>query len=825
MLLTNRNVVEIFNEGPSLLDFLPYADEKEGVFIQVDGSLGKVWELGLPGCELASSEVLGLVSSQLAGMISTLSPRLCGQVILWSDCKSGRLFKDYLKLTGSEQSETMRLATEAKVEHMENVVRPRQLRVFLTMRYFPQYRQSAWPGMARMYLSGNTPVPNDSAVCGREEFVKMLAPLENGLSAAGFNLVSFKRNDLVVLLYRILNPRHSLKNEKCVFFDGFIRDQILYNAPKACGSGFMMDSCHTRVVTLKELPAKTWPGMFAGTAGGLMPVLDACREFMLVCNFIVPDQSAALSRIKFQKSFAFVQRTSSLGDISEEAVHKKEELSQIISESFKGGRSIVYSRMHVVPFADTAEDAERAADSIAARMNAAGADCLKEEIIAPSLFLSCLPLNFDQACDQFVRRTRRLLADNFSDMLPVYGAFRGTRTPAAMYLNRRNEPAQVDFFDADTNPHAVIIGASGAGKSFFTNDLIYQNYRLGSYFFVLDKGHSYRKTCEVLDGQYVSFEMDAPLCINPFFRKPSAENRAFLVDMLAMMASGGDERDRLGREERGVLQLAISRAYELYPDREVVLSDVVDLLKTADDLDQGMMTDIGRRLALRLMPFTRQGQYGQFFDGPNRFSSRGRFTVFELAQLSRYPDLQLVVLLNIMFYISNFVAEEDMVARRKYLIIDEAWQLLKMSNTADFIANAFKTFRKYRCSAVAVTQEAADLLQQQAGSAVLANTANKIFLKQDPSLLENFKVSLSLNDDTLQLLKSLQTVKGQYSEALVITPSASGVVRLVPDPFLYWAANTEPRNNEYLKSVQAKMGQGLLAALQACAREYPYGLR
>ena len=659
-----------------------------------------------------------------------------------------------------------------------------------------------------------------------ETFLKLVVPFENALRATGMLLKVLDADDVIHFLYRVLNPRRSLQVKKEKTAGRFIRDQILYNAPLAEGRGFVLDGRHTRVVTLKELPSRTWAGMVTCSSGNGPSLLDVCREFLVVMNFIIPDQSQALARLKFQKAFAFIQRTSSLGDISEEAVQKKEELSSLISESFKGGRAVVYGRVHFIPFAATADEADRSADAFIASLSRLGAEGLKEEIIAPSLFLSCLPLNFDHAYDHFVRRTRRLLADNFSDLLPWYGAFRGTRTPAALYLNRRAETVGIDFFDSDTNPHAVIIGASGAGKSFLTNDLIYQNYRLGAYFFVLDKGHSYRKTCEVLSGQYVSFEMDKPLCINPFYRRPTAETQAFLVEMLAMMASGGDERDRLGREERGLLQISILKAYEQNPDREVILSDIVKVLKDPFCSEaKGLPADMGQRLALCLTPFTKDGQYGQFFDGPNELSSCGRFTVFELAQLSRYPDLQLVVLLNIMFFITNFVSESAVVAERKFLIIDEAWQLLKMSNTADFIANAFKTFRKYRCSAVAVTQEAGDLLQQKAGGAVLANTSNKIFLRQDPSLIEGFKRELSLSEESTALLRSLNMVKGQYSEALVITPSSSGVIRLVPDPFLYWAANTEPRNNEYLNVVRERLGGDLLAALKQCAKEHPYGVR
>ena len=89
-----------------------------------------------------------------------------------------------------------------------------------------------------------------------------------------------------------------------------------------------------------------------------------------------------------------------------------------------------------------------------------------------------------------------------------------------------------DFFDSNTNPHAIVIGASGAGKSFLVNDFILQNARLDAHFFVLDKGDSYRKLCQILGGRYIRFELNDPVTINPFLKEPDAEHLAFLVTVI-----------------------------------------------------------------------------------------------------------------------------------------------------------------------------------------------------------------------------------------------------------------------------------------------------
>ena len=260
-------------------------------------------------------------------------------------------------------------------------------------------------------------------------------------------------------------------------------------------------------------------------------------------------------------------------------------------------------------------------------------------------------------------------------------------------------------------------------------------------------------------------------------------------------------------------------------DEEVTLSDVVDKLKShACNRMLGIGESIGLKLALRLTRFTKEGQYGKFFDGKNQFNLGTKFTVFELGNLSSHSDLQLVVLLNIMYFITNFVSSAEMKPKRKFLLIDEAWSLLRLKNTADFITNSFKTYRKYHCSAVAITQEIVDLIGKDCGIAIQANAANKVFLKQEPNIVDSLKTFASLSDKEIELLKSVETQKGKFSEALIISDTSRGVIRLVPDPFLYWLATSDARDNEYLENEVQKHGGRYLEAISKCAKERPYGV-
>jgi hypothetical protein len=113
---------------------------------------------------------------------------------------------------------------------------------------------------------------------------------------------------------------------------------------------------------------------------------------------------------------------------------------------------------------------------------------------------------------------------------------------------------------------------------------------------------------------------------------------------------------------------------------------------------------------------------------------------------------------------------------------------------------------------------------KESGIAIQANAANKVFLKQEPNVVDSLKTFASLSDKEIELLKSVETQKGRFSEALMISDTSRGVIRLVPDPFLYWLATSDAKDNEYLENKAQEFAGKYLDALLECAKEKPYGL-
>ena len=842
MPLKTEQIQAVFDEGYSFVDLLPYVEYKDGVFILSDGSLGKVWEISLYETEGKDKEYLISLSAQLENIFNRIPAEdLACQIILISSNQVQSKLNAYENY--NEGSDCSTIFSKGKVKHFKessqgclesriNQIIPKRIEVFLSLRFFPKWMTpSFWEKTIGILKSKGVSLEDITYKKDhyQRDFNKYSNLVEGVLQGSGINYQAIDDQKLINLIYSFLNPKRSIDIPKCPINNRTIlREQLLYNTPLTTPYGFVFEGHHMRMVSLKELPSETTPGMFSRELyeGLSFCILDIPSDLMVVINFTVPALQVAMDHLQIQKSFAFMHQDNWIGDKSVEVLEKKKELDETLTDLFKSGQKIVHARIHFMVRNQKEEKSEEDANQIINILNRLKCEGIKEELIGASLFLTCLPLNFDPHFEKFIRRSRRMIASNVADMLPLYGSLKGTKTPSQVYLNRRGEMVFLDFFDSNINPHGVVIGASGAGKSFFMNDFILQNDRLGAHYFVLDKGDSYKKLSAILEGQYISFDINDPIKINPFINEPTPENLSFLMSLLSQMASGGDERDRLNREEEGLLQKAVCKAYEnKVLNKEITLSDVVAILNDNHFNETfGINSLMGPTLALRLTPFTRKGPYGGFFDGNNEFKINGRFTVFELANLSAYPDLQLAVLLNLMFFMTAFVSSREMKPKRKYLLIDEAWSLLKVKNTADFITNAFKTFRKYRCAVVAITQELADLTRYETGLAIIANASNKVFLKQESSLIDLLKDRLSLPISILEALKTVSTLKGKYSEAFVITDSSCGIIRLIPDPFLYWAANSEPRNNEYLLTKVKDCQGDFIKAINLCAKEYPYGL-
>ena len=674
----------------------------------------------------------------------------------------------------------------------------------------------------------------------REELVELREACEATLSAAQ---LGYERLDCAGIhreVSRLLQPWQ--RQVRCYSPEEPMREQLL-GVPAWTteeGSwGFGPDETiaqedgehawQARVMSLQQAPSRTYAGMLSSlhAPGDVEPF--APWEVMpdlpltIVTQVGVPDQAEERGRLRQKRNFAYLQRNSMFGE-DPEKVRVREELDRIMQDS---SSHVLHTRTHLVLWGR----ADRSMRSTLAMLTQSGRrlglEFLPESTLGPQLFLQCLPLGLDLVYprDQFLRRSRRIPSLSAAHLLPVYGDFRGTRTPVQLYINRRGEPVTCDFFDSSTAPHTIVSGKSRSGKSFLVNHLIQQTLPLGATTVILDRWASYDTTCEVYKGTYVEIDLDTPVCFNPFAGDLGSAHRTFLLALIDQMASGvsGADAVGLGQIEKAVCSQALAAFAERHaserPGDEPLFRDFHALLKKPPFEDDGH----GATIALRLAQYLGSGEYAGFIDGQNEVDLSGNLTVFELAKLDKAKDLQSVLLLTLMYRLMQHVTNPLARTQRKYFILDEVWALLRHDSAAAFLEEAARALARFRCCAIFMSQQLTDFHSKTA-QAIKNNSGNFLFLQQNPEEVAAVSELFDLTEQESRLLRLVHR-RDHWSEGYLWQPEgAGGVIRLVPDPFLRWMVSQRPDEKAVREQLQAELGGDLTAAITQLARQYPLGL-
>ena len=584
-----------------------------------------------------------------------------------------------------------------------------------------------------------------------------------------------------------------------------------------------------RVMSLQQAPTRTYPGMLSSLHAPEDAEPFAPWEALpdtpltLVTQVGVPDQEDERAMLRSKRNFANIQKGTLFGEEDPEKVKLRQDLDKIMRDTTS---TILHTRVHLVLWGKPGRSMASTFSVITQAGRRLGLEFMPETIIGHQLFLQCLPLglNLKYPKDQMLRRSRRIPALSAAHLLPLYGDYTGSQTPAQLYTNARGEAVCVDFFDSAL-PHTIVAGMSRSGKSFLVNHLIQQVLPLGASVCILDRWASYDTTSEVYKGEYVVIDLDRPLCFNPFAGDLGQEHKTFLGALIDQMASGVSGKDSVGFEQaqKAVCSTALQAFSEWQqenrPGEEPLFRDFYNLLRNPPFEDEG----IGRGIALRLAQYTGKGEYAGFIDGKNELEMTNNLAVFELAGLDKAKDLQSVLLLCLMYRLMQHITNPEARQQRKYLILDEAWALLKQESAAAFLEEAARALARFRCCAMFMTQQVSDF-DSPAAQAVKNNASNYVLLQQNPEQVGIMSEIFDLTDQETRLVRKVHR-RDTWGEAFLWQPDGKGgIIRLVPDPFLRWLASQKPHERGAREKLKKEMGGDLMGAVSRLAREYPLGL-
>ena len=415
----------------------------------------------------------------------------------------------------------------------------------------------------------------------------------------------------------------------------------------------------------------------------------------------------------------------------------------------------------------------------------------------PALYMS-MPMTLTTTARNDLKKLRLITTKtttNAVDMSPVIAEWRGAGRPVMMFFGRRGTPTFLDFYsNKQGNYNLFVTGVSGAGKSVVMNEVVSAYRSIGARAWVIDVGRSYKNLVGMQNGAFIEFTPETKMCINPFTWIGTDSDLDFkaeiriLKPMIGRMASPNAP---LTEFQYALIQKALTDVWADYGN-DTDPTKIQAYLKEKIKDERGNVERQAYELAFQLQPFTKDGQFGHFFNGKANIDiDASEMVGLELEELKNAPELRRVVL----FVLTSRIAHSMYLSRDqpKICLIDEAWQLLGSDpETADFIEEGYRRARKYNGIFAVGTQGIEDAFKNDASKAAYTNADWKLFLRQDPKSLES-TISKGLVDFSPAIkrqLLSLRTEAGRYSEMLISSPNGDSVVRHIADPLSLVMAST-----------------------------------
>jgi conjugal transfer ATP-binding protein TraC len=419
----------------------------------------------------------------------------------------------------------------------------------------------------------------------------------------------------------------------------------------------------------------------------------------------------------------------------------------------------------------------------------------KPEINITSALLACIPGNATQEhlSNKLERRTY-LLDGNIALLTPLFADWKGTKTPTIPMLTRRGQIFMFDLFDSDGGYSAAIIAPTGRGKSFLSNHILF-NYltQPNTILRVVDVGDSYKGLNRLFNGTYIEMTPENRITLNPFYSIKNIEDELpELVNLtLAMVRFEEKVRDL----ERSFVEKAIKETYEESNGEPFGISEVVEtMIRIAQEQNNYELLQFAQ---LGFTPYVEGGNLDYLFNGEPNVSLDNRFIVLELKSVLNNPALMRLVLLAFFQLINREVYyNQEKRAWKKVVLWDEWHRASANEFILDFSFRAIKEYRKFNASMILVTQNFGDFFESmipEKTKNIYLNLEYIISLYQTPEEWKRLQGDneLTLSDFEIEVLETVNTVKGKYSEVFIVRRSGGrGIARLVLPPAFIWLYTT-----------------------------------
>lgn len=370
-------------------------------------------------------------------------------------------------------------------------------------------------------------------------------------------------------------------------------------------------------------------------------------------------------------------------------------------------------------------------------------------------FISTLPLATDK-----LMVIRNMDTTSLATTFPFVSSELTANEGILYGINEHN--GSLVIFDRFTleNANTVIFAKSGSGKSYLTKLEALRTLMFGAEIIIIDPEAEYKTLCEAIGGEFISFAQSAPAKLNPF-------------DLAGVYEEGENE---LGLKILTLHSLLRVMLGELTPSEDAVLdralvatyrSKGITPEPSTQNLEPPLMEDLYKILLGMIEPEAKnlndrlekyiKGSMRGIFDQRTTVNLKNTFTVFSIRDLE--DSLRPTAMFIILDYIWTRVRKDR---RKRLLIVDEAWYLMKYPDSATFLYSMAKRARKYYLGVTTVTQDVEDFLSSDYGKAIVTNSSIQILMKQSAAAIDKIAEVFYLSEGEKHLLLSSDIGEGLF---------------------------------------------------------------
>lgn len=471
----------------------------------------------------------------------------------------------------------------------------------------------------------------------------------------------------------------------------------------------------------------------------------------------------------------------------EDALALQEQLAKGVERFFQFG-------LYVTLFSENLQDLEDSARKLNSTLSGILLITKMTTLQMEDGFKSTIPAGLDR-----LYITRNMDTTSLASTFPFTSATL-TQDKGIMYgINEQNGSLIVfDRFSLE-NANEIVLGKSGAGKSYLIKLEALRQFMFGTEVIIIDPEGEYEALAKTLGGEHVSFTPSDPIKINPFDLSglyEEGENELGLK-ILSLHGLLRIVMGELGAAEDAILDRALVETYRqkgitadpsTQKKQPPLMEDLYKVLLGTEDAT-------ARGLALRLEKFIK-GSLNGIFNQQSNFDITNPFTVFSIKALEE--ELRPIAMHIILDFVWTRVRKS---LKKRLLILDEAWYIMKYEDSASFVYGIAKRSRKYYLALTTATQDVQDFLSTDYGKAVLSNSSVQMLLKQSPTEVDLISKEFYLSEGERELLLS-----ADVGEGLFFAGQSHVVMKVIAAPFEHTIITSNPQ--EILKQREQEQASG-----------------